>query len=99
MILVNHLRKVDRNLIKPRVHNHPKKKNCHLELQTTSFPNGIELAVHRTSDSKVTAEMLAAGPAAIMNDKELMQTWYQDILARRYTVELVNAANSHETII
>lgn len=96
-MLVNHLGKVDRDLLKPRVHNHPKRRNCDLVLQTTSFPNGIKLAVHQTSDSKVTAEMLSAGPAAIMNDKDLMETWYQDILARRYTVEVVT--EDHKTML
>jgi hypothetical protein len=60
-------------------------------LRGIQFPNDIRLAVHQTSDSKVTHEMLAAGPAAIMNDKEQMQVWYQDILARRYTVIAVKA--------
>ena len=83
---MDHLKNANRKLLKPRVHIHPKKKNCDVRLRAIDFPGGIRLTVHQTSDSKVTPEMLSAGPAAIMNDKSLMQTWYEDILARRYTV-------------
>ncbi|KAH9809742.1 hypothetical protein DFH28DRAFT_882828, partial [Melampsora americana] len=88
-LVLDHLKNVNHKLLKPRVHIHPKKKHCDVRLRTTDFPGGIRLAIHQTSDSKVTPEMLSAGPAAIMNDKSLMQTWYEDILARRYTVVMV----------
>jgi hypothetical protein len=61
-------------------------------LKAIEFPTGIRLAVHRTADSQVTPEMLALGPAAIMNDKNLMLTWYHDILAQRYTVVILPPA-------
>ncbi|KAH9807755.1 hypothetical protein DFH28DRAFT_1088774 [Melampsora americana] len=69
-LVAKHLHKVNTKKIRPRVHIHPKKGHCDVLLRSIPFPNDIRLAVHQTSDSKVTAEMLAAGPAAIMNDKE-----------------------------
>ncbi|KAH9812308.1 hypothetical protein DFH28DRAFT_1084474 [Melampsora americana] len=85
-LVAKHLLEVNTKKIWPRVHIHPKKGHCDVQLQSIAFPNDIPLVVHQTSDLKVTAEMLAAGPAAIMHDKEKMQVWHQDILARRYTV-------------
>ncbi|KAH9823783.1 hypothetical protein DFH28DRAFT_879129, partial [Melampsora americana] len=92
-LVLDHLKDVNPKLIKPRVHIHPKGKNCDVLLRQTSFPNDICLAVHQTSDSKVTPEMLSAGPAAIMNDKCLMHTWNDDINSRRYTVIVVPKSN------
>ncbi|KAH9809219.1 hypothetical protein DFH28DRAFT_1086683 [Melampsora americana] len=94
-LLAKHLHKVNTKKMRARVHIHPKKEHCDVLLRSIPFPNDIRLAVHQTSDSKVTAKMLAAGPAAIMNDKEQMQVWHQDILAHCYTVLCVKDNKEH----
>lgn len=69
---------------------HPKGPNSDEALVNKKFLQGIHLAIHRTSESKVTNAMLEKGAAPGNMPIDQVRLWIADIEAHNYTVICTN---------
>ncbi|KAH9808047.1 hypothetical protein DFH28DRAFT_1199040 [Melampsora americana] len=77
----------------PKLDVYPKTSNPHATIANRRF-QGVQLAVHQATDSRVTPEMLALGAkGGRLTDKQV-KSWIEDIEEGRYSIHVATATNN-----